>query len=667
MKAKIGFVRPLENKNKKEEKMSMANRIPIGKVLNVAVIMAILALVSIACAIESNPQGVQSPPTVVQPGQQAQQLSTPVPGQVSLPPQCRANIAPTDIRATHPAGIEYLDPVPMTKVVKATKGPVQTTNGQVMKPIITWGADEADIYGNGGRTTQPGSIFAGEGLNIVLCREDNFARQVEKYIAGETPYLRGTKGMISAAAEVARERGVEFAEFYSKSTSTGGDVLVVRGDSIKKLEDLCGKYVGAQLYGPHMEYIHRLSIDAKCPGGIKVKWLRELSDAPYETSVIVNPRDAFQVDESLSGVTVISPDADALTAPHPNCGRDPNVPPCDVGGGQEGSVRYAKALISTKTGTGIIYDVDVVNAKYLEANREQVQKLTHGMMVATEAQMDLFSQKDTRQTEYQNFLAMAAEIVLDNRQRTAEVEGLYADMTFAKYPGNVKFYSGQGTTRTFEVLTKETQDALMVYGLMSGPVPIEHARWDYAALAVGIKDTAGVTVPKFDEGKVSDVIVERRRQGTVEEGFVFPPYPIYFDPDETDFAVQRYLEEFRQTVEYMETYSGAIGYLEAYSDPTNYNELKASGAPQQILIGTLQKLSDTAAQRGEAARDGIIAYAASQGIELRESQFYVEAKGINGVPHPDVTRSDADRTKRQENRVVTFKIFVIEGEYDESK
>ncbi|MET0055316.1 MAG: hypothetical protein ABW108_10940, partial [Candidatus Thiodiazotropha sp. 6PLUC10] len=70
-------------------------------------------------------------------------------------------------------------------------------------PLITWGGDIATILANGdARKTRQGSIFAKAGLSFELVREDVFANQVKSYMRGESPYLRGTLGMINMASEL---------------------------------------------------------------------------------------------------------------------------------------------------------------------------------------------------------------------------------------------------------------------------------------------------------------------------------------------------------------------------------------------------------------------------------------------------------------------------------
>ena len=73
-----------------------------------------------------------------------------------------------------------------------------------------------------------------------MLREDSFSRQVEAYVKGDSPYLRGTLGMINLASEVLnRDPRTEPVIIYQLSWSEGGDALVV-GSNIKQAGDLRG-------------------------------------------------------------------------------------------------------------------------------------------------------------------------------------------------------------------------------------------------------------------------------------------------------------------------------------------------------------------------------------------------------------------------------------------
>lgn len=93
-------------------------------------------------------------------------------------------------------------------------------------------------------------------------REDDFKKQVEEYVRGDSPYLRGTLGMIGMAAEVLnRDPRTAPVIIYQLTWSTGGDCLVVK-PGIKTAKDLKGKTVALQAYGPHVAYLATLLADA---------------------------------------------------------------------------------------------------------------------------------------------------------------------------------------------------------------------------------------------------------------------------------------------------------------------------------------------------------------------------------------------------------------------
>ena len=88
-------------------------------------------------------------------------------------------------------GVEYTNAPPLTQVVRTSVGEV--SSGPTQVPLITWGGDIATIYANGNsRQTVKESIFGEQGLNLNLVREDDFKKQVENYLSGKSPYLRGT-------------------------------------------------------------------------------------------------------------------------------------------------------------------------------------------------------------------------------------------------------------------------------------------------------------------------------------------------------------------------------------------------------------------------------------------------------------------------------------------
>ena len=92
--------------------------------------------------------------------------------------------------------------VPMQQLIPSQVGTVRANN-TVEVPYISWGGDIATIHANGdANLTKKGSIFDKLGLKVNLTRQDIFSKQVENYMRGKSPYLRGTIGMINQASDL---------------------------------------------------------------------------------------------------------------------------------------------------------------------------------------------------------------------------------------------------------------------------------------------------------------------------------------------------------------------------------------------------------------------------------------------------------------------------------
>ena len=114
------------------------------------------------------------------------------------------------------ANVAYLDAKPLQDVVSDKARPVKTS-GKVRLPLITWGGDVATIH-----ALEKG-FLKDAGLDVELAVENNFPAQVKATLTGETPYLRGTMGMIHAAAEAFQREGVELTVIYQLTWSTVRD------------------------------------------------------------------------------------------------------------------------------------------------------------------------------------------------------------------------------------------------------------------------------------------------------------------------------------------------------------------------------------------------------------------------------------------------------------
>jgi outer membrane protein OmpA-like peptidoglycan-associated protein/ABC-type nitrate/sulfonate/bicarbonate transport system substrate-binding protein len=539
---------------------------------------------------------------------------------------------------------EYLPTKPMSKALSVSTAPVKDS-GTIKLPVITWGGDVADVY------AQEYGIFKNEGLNVELFLENNFIEQVKRCISGETPYLRGTMGMINASVEAFEQKGIELVVFYKKTWSTGGDAMVVRQG--KNLDNI--KTIALQYGGPHMDYAAKLFKDKKRSlNTIDFKWMRELTaDYKEAGSKILDPVTAFQTDGSLNAVMCIIPDALALTSGG------------KVGDGSAGTVKGAKILLSTKTAGTIIGDVIAVRKDWFDTHRQQVQKLTSALLKAEEELTDLIKNKNSQQAKYRQLLSEAAALLWGTSAGSSEIEALLGDCTYDGYNGNVSFFTGAGTTRNFDNLTAEIQTSFMSMGLLAKKVKLAKADWDYQILAVGLKYAKPVSTPKkkFDSKKVATVVEEKigaEADSWGEEGTLFE-VEIYFEPNQLDFPEAKYAKAFDEALRLAQTYDGSLITIEGHSDPHGIDKAKKDDKPKPIINQMIQKAKDLSYKRANEVKNSFITYAKSRKITLDESQFYATGFGISKPKHYPILSKE----QWAENRRVVFRIMVVEGEATE--
>ena len=529
--------------------------------------------------------------------------------------------------------VQYIQMRPLEEVIKTGVGSVKPGKEDKL-PLITWGGDEATILANGNAIkTKPGSIFAQKGLNFQLVWMDDFKRQVEMFIRGDMWLLRGTMGMINMASAVcAKDSRTEPVVIYQLTWSNGGDCLVVK-KGINTVKDLKGKTVVLQAYGPHVDYLVKLLTDAGLTiNDVNVKYVKDL------TGTANSPTEAFYMND-VDAVFCIIPDGLALTE-----GDD--------------SVPGAKILMSTKTANRVISDVYAVRKDFLLANRDKVQNLVHGLMLA---EQDLKKAVKGNTPLWKDVKTAAAKILLEspdaNDQAIADAEALYYDCQFVGYRGNVKYFGDTNWPRSFSKMADEIQTSFVAMGLLSRKVPLAHAKLSYDQMRAGLTGIDDVEAPRFRSDVVAKVIEKKAALGTLEEGELFK-FEINFKPNQKVFSTDAYSEEFSKVVELSSTYGGAVISVEGHSDPHKINKLEKEGAAEFIIKRTKQAAKNLSVSRALNVRDTVIKFAEANSVPLDKSQFTVIGHGVSQPLYPD------PKTKEQwlSNMRVIFRIIQIEAE-----
>lgn len=541
----------------------------------------------------------------------------------------------------------YVDMDVMNNVV--TEGIRDCRGGEGANvPLITWGGDMITIHANGDSlTTQAGSVFADEGLNVTLKREDIFIKQVEAYLRCDTPYLRGTQGQLNlAAAATEGDPRTQMITIFQHTWSNGGDALVVKGD-ITSPADLKGKTIALQAYGPHIGYLFKVLADAGLkPTDVILKFTKDLVGFEDDTT----PGVALLEDKSIDAVMVIIPDALALTSGG------------NVGTGSGDSVKGARILLSTKSASRVISDVYAVRKDYYDANKAEVQSFVHGLLVAEER---LVTAARGKTDAFKKTVAAAADILLDAPTALGDAEGLWLDAETTGINGNVKFFTNDKFPRNFTRITEEIQKSYVELGLLTNAVPLADAAWDYSILAMGLSNVGKIEAPRFDNAKLSAAVTAKAAVGGLDDDSLFS-FQINFKPNQSAFSATVYEKSFKKVIELAATYAGAVITIEGHSDVLGYLKKKKKGAGEGILSKIRQSAKNLSIGRAVSVRDAILEMATQNGVPMDVSQFVTIGYGITqpltGVKADGTPNAPKSKSEWLSNMRVVFNIVNIEGE-----
>lgn len=545
--------------------------------------------------------------------------------------------------------VEYITPQPLAELMQKQSSVGAVKSGGTELPIISWGADIATIYANGnGASTAPDSLFAQAGLDFKLVREDVFARQLEKYLSGKTPYLRGTMGMINMAGDLlAKDPRTKPVVIAKLSDSAGGDALVVK-EGIRSVADLRGKTLVLQAYGPHIDYLTRLLEDADLSlADVNVKWVRDLTGTENSAA------EAFRQKE-IDAAFVITPDALALTSNG------------SIGSGAEDSVRGARVLVSTKTANKVIVDVYAVRADYLEQNRARVESFVGALLKAQEQVSTLVANSSSQKAEYQKMMKSAAKLLLDSEQAVADAEGMYVDASMALFNGNKTFFTSADDLRRFEIIAAESLAGVKQFGLASGGAVLKSQAWDYARLQVQIGTVKSAPVSNFNQQAATAVVNRMQQQGALDSNELYS-FEVFFAPNQNSFTVEMYKDAFDRVIELASIYGGALITVEGHSDPMEYLRMRKANESAIVLGQIKQSARNLSLSRSQGVRDAVLKYGKTKNINLDASQFVTVGHGI-AMPKTGVCGNDPCPPKTEaewrSNMRVVFRIVQVEAEAD---
>lgn len=502
-------------------------------------------------------------------------------------------------------------------------------------PLIAWGADGVVAYANGGSLENGGGLLGDAGLPLSLTVEDNFESQLSAYLSCETPYLRGTLGMLAAAAPVTEfDPRTEQVVFFKHSFSAGDGIVVA--EDIDRIGDLREKRIAIQANGPHVDFVGRILSDGGLSfDDVEIVWVEDLTgDGDTPTAAISDGR--------ADAAAVILPDARFLTSGG------------NIGTGAEGSIRGATILISTQEAASVIGDYISVRADYFDANRSQIQQMVNILFKAEEEMRGFMADSaDARQTQMASL--MANEFL--GGLPTEEGVFLWQDAITDGWAGNANHFADTNEARRYDVLLEEVNVALRGADRLDAPANLGTAGWDFSQLAEGLSNLEVRQIAAFNPEVAAAAVQRLRRTGQLDANTKID-FEVYFEPDSTDFPLALYANDFEEILRLASTYSGAIITVEGHSDPLHFLRREQEGADNAELRAIRTSTQNLSMNRAIAVVDALASYAGDSGVRMNRDQYTVDGVGISNPQHnPPKTEAEW-----RENMRVVFRVLTVQAE-----
>ena len=491
------------------------------------------------------------------------------------------------------SGVHYVEPArpygasPFLK--NAHKAPVDP-NGPLLVPLITWAADGVTVSANNGLAANPNSPLARSlGRPVKLEVTDDFDQQVQNYISGKSPFLRGTADMIALVSQALKniDPGLEPVVIVQLSTSTGADGFVAR-EGISSLADLKGKTVVTQINGPHLSLIGNLLKDAGLqPRDVTIRFVRDITAAPgyNPASPAEDPANAFRRDPELTGAACISPDILGLTAGG------------TVGTGLEGTVKGARAVFTTRTASEIIFDTYAVRRDFLGDHPEIVEAFREAHLrqqeyfLAELANIEKKRGADRQRVEaFKTLCKPLAKIFNQDENAVGDyIVWVGRDLQLAGRAGNAKFFDDANPVG-FKATTARIQDFFQALGLIQSATNIAYNRPSPTERGASEPATTPVVKPAAAPAFPSTEAV--RKAADSKNANVMYRYTFKFPVQVSDINWHDYQDVFARIHETVTRYGGAVVQLRGHADNFFYNFVVAK-----------QKQGQTTYQRRIAGTD----------------------------------------------------------------
>ena len=319
-------------------------------------------------------------------------------------------------------------------------GPLGSDGHPLKVSIVSFHGYAPALVANGqSLTTQPGSLYAKEGLNVEFVIQDDIPTLATIFEAGTAQCAWRTSDFWAQEQPNLRNSGHDAKAVMIVDNTRGADAIIAKDPAIRSVEDLAGKKLALLQFTPS----HGMSIDAIDNSALSA---RKKQSVEYVY---------IAAEDGLAGVRAAlesgSVDAAALWDPDLSL-----------------ALRATKGHVvySTKTASNLIFDVMVCDQRVLNdpQGRDAVQKFVNGWMKGVDvakANPDLAVDALVKTEEFFTLLA--------KDEGKPFVKGLFDNLLWTGVADNARILGMSGGTNHYERVYQRFDQIYRAAGALANP------------------------------------------------------------------------------------------------------------------------------------------------------------------------------------------------------
>ncbi|HMV65624.1 MAG TPA: phosphate ABC transporter substrate-binding/OmpA family protein, partial [Myxococcota bacterium] len=223
--------------------------------------------------------------------------------------------------------------------------------------IVSWHGYAPALVANGGSlTTQKGSIFDQQGVQVEFLLQDDIPTLVSNFEPGNAQCSWRTIDFFAQEHPAVRDNKLDAKIVMVVDNSRGSDAIIAKGD-IQSVEDLAGHSVGLVQYTPsHMVLTHAIE------QSLLTERKKKSIDIKFINGGVPEVRAALQ-SGSIDAAVLWEPDTSLALKQVPG----------------------SRVVYSTSTATNLIYDVIVCDSRVIESHPDVIQRFVTGWLAGVTA------------------------------------------------------------------------------------------------------------------------------------------------------------------------------------------------------------------------------------------------------------------------------------------